>query len=193
MNNRVVHYGEKVFDFLAITIILNLSMILVLPFVPMVFGVHLFLVTTPEQRSLKQLFVPLRDNPRVVLYTTFFLLLVVSVGYLNLYYLEITNTFVMWLIHGTTYIILFVALLVFINGPTIQNHMTVSFRQLLYNSLTLPLGGIIHTLTSIGILTIYVYGASRHYLFLVFGIPFAMYFVANLSYSNLLKLKERLK
>lgn len=193
MNKRIQLYGTIMFDYIFITILLNISIVLVIPFIPVVIGLTKYFTTPNEEQSLTIIFKTIKENLKIILQITFFLIFIVSVSIINLYVIDTENSFLVGIVEGLSYIMLLIATILFIHSPIIVCHMNVSFKQLIYNSIMLSFGGLINFFTSIGIVVLFAYMISQSYLVLVFGITLVIYLISRISYNNLIILKEKNK
>lgn len=193
MNQALQKYGGMIFDFMIITILLNVSMVLVFPFVPMVIGVSKYFTMEEDQRSLSLIFKTIRDDFGNIWKLDLFLIVLIGFGIVNIYFIQPTDPIVHVIATAISFIAIMVGAIIFIHAPIIIGYMKVTFRQLLYNSIMLSFGGILNFLLNLGLTLLFVYLSIRYLLIFVFGITLVIYMISRFSYSNLNNIKERRK
>lgn len=193
MRGFINKYGELVFDYILFTILLNISLLLIIPFIPMVIGINKYINTEKKDRSLSIIFKTIKEEANIILKVTLFLLIVFGFSIYNLYFLRVNNSILEYIIDGLSYILLFIGTIILIHSPTIIGGMKVTFKQLIYNSLMLIFGGLINFLTSIGIIILFIYFSTNNTLVIIFGITLVIALIARNSYINFINLKERVK
>lgn len=193
MNKRIQKYGAMLFDYMFITILLNISIILVIPFIPIVIGVTKYFTTAHEEKSLSVIFHTIKSNFKIILQITLFMIVLFSAPLINLYVLKTNTNTITIVIDIISYIIMFIGLIIFLHMPVIIGYMDITFKELIHNSIMLSFGNLINFFTNIGIAILFVYLITQSYLVLILGIPFAIQLIARLSYNSLIIIKERIK
>lgn len=193
MNKKIQKYGTILFDYMFITILLNISIVLVIPFIPVVIGVTKFFTTPNDEKSLSIIFHTIKNNFKIILQITLFMIILFSAPIINLYVLNTENNTITIVIDMISYIIMVIGLIIFIHMPVIIGYMNVTFKELIYNSIMLSFGNLINFFTNIGICILFIYFITQSYLVLILGIPFAIQLIARLSYNSLVIIKEKNK
>lgn len=183
--------GDYIFEFFVVSILLILSFILVIPFVPMMVGVTGYFEKDIDSRRFKDIFTTIKKNLKIVVLYTIFQMTILVVSTLNIFYfnthLENMNAVILIL----SYVGLFIGLFYLVTAPIIIVHMNVTFRQLLFNSLMLLFGNIKNTLLTL-LLVIFIVLLVLYFPYVVFAL---FYFVAFLSQKwmreNFYRLKAR--
>ena len=131
--------GTIVFDFLAITVLLTLSLLLVFPFPFIVTGVHNYFLYKVDDRRLANIFNIFGENWKILLKFSLVwgIVLILSV-------LEIVYFNSVWPGHNfltlLCYVLLILCIILITNAPMIIIRMRVTLPQLLFNSITLIYG-----------------------------------------------------
>lgn len=135
-------FGEYAFEFLIITLLVALSAVLVLPFFPVVTGIAGYFKRGMGDRRLKDIFVTIGGNWKILIFYTLFQLIILVFPILNIYffnaYPDRTNNFVL----AISCIALVFGVIYLVTAPTVIVNMNVTFRQLLFNSFMLVFGGL---------------------------------------------------
>ena len=79
-------FGDYVAEFFIITILLALSALLVLPFVPMVVGVTGFFQRDINGRRFKDIFTTIGKNYKILIFYTLVQIIAIVLPVLNIYY-----------------------------------------------------------------------------------------------------------
>ncbi|HBY65711.1 MAG TPA: hypothetical protein DEG42_04950 [Acholeplasmataceae bacterium] len=185
--------GNIVFDYIISVVILNLSLLLIIPFIPLWVGYQKYVETDLHSRSLRSIFINIKENLRIVSQLTLFLLIIFGFAFINLLWLETEIAFLDIIIKIFSYIMLWIGLTVLIYSPTIITNMNVKFKELIYNSIMLIFGGIINYILSMSLLVVFMYLSIQYIFVLVFGIPLVIYMISRLSILNLNHIKEKMK
>ncbi len=187
-------FGDIIFEYFVISILLIASLLLVVPFVPMWISIIGYFNKKREQRMFKDIYTTFKENYKIILKFSIVELLLLVFSVLNLYYFSVNynNTYLFIIVIST--ITGLMALLFLVNAPMIIINMNVSLKQLLFNCFTLTFGGLGRTFLSmvliIGALIIFLYFPYIGPL-LVYFLPFG---VADMIKENMYKLKaKRLK
>ena len=167
--------GTWLFDFLAITVLLTLSLVLIFPFPFILTGVHNYLLYKFEDRRLANIFNILKPNWRILLKFSVFWGLMVGLSTFEIVFFNIRGqshpvlTFI-------CYVILILSIILITDAPIIVLRMNVTLKQLLFNCITLIYGCwwflTIAFLLTIGYVVAFAYfpyigGAGLYFLVLV--------------------------
>ena len=90
-----------------------------------------------------------------------------------------------------SYIALIIGIVILINSPIILLNMNVNFKQLIYNSVALILGGVKNFILSLFIVIGYLIISSMVPVIYVLGLYFIPLCIAPLTYQSFLKLKAK--
>lgn len=167
-------FGDYVFEFFVVTFLLIISLVLIVPFIPMLVGVVGYFKKDIHSRRYKDIFVNIKENWKILIKYTIFQLTILIFSCLNIFYfnthVENSNFFVL----AVSYIALIVGIFYLITAPTIIVQMNVTFRQLLFNGFMLLLGNLknsfIAILLIVGIVLLILY-FPYIIVFLFYAIP----------------------
>lgn len=141
--------GEYALEIFVVSLLLALSAVLIIPFIPMLVGVTGFFKNKMGVRRFKDIFTTIGSNFGIIALYTIFELIIILFSVLNLYFFNTHPANVNYFVMVICYIALVVGIVYLVNGPIIIVNMRLSFRQLLYNGLVLMSGGILHSLAAI--------------------------------------------
>lgn len=185
-------FGEYVCEILVVSILLAVSAVLILPFIPMLVGVTGFFQQKKNVRRFKDIFTTIGKNIRIIVLYTLFELVIILFPVLNLYFFNTHPEHINYFVMVVCYIALVVGIVYLINGPIIIVNMKVKFRQLLYNSLLLMSGGILRNLAAFAIAG----GVVAIIMLYPYVLPLTLYIVpfalTKLLIENFYKLKARM-
>ncbi|MCF7930808.1 MAG: hypothetical protein K9L02_04820 [Acholeplasmataceae bacterium] len=185
--------GILLFDYMISVVLLNLAILLVIPFIPLWIGYQKYIETDLHSRSLKLIFTNIKDNVKIISQITIFLIVLFGFAYFNLMWLKTDLKVIDIFIKIMSYIVLWIGLTILIYAPTIITNMNVTFKQLLYNGIMLIFGGITNYLISLALIVVFLYLSIQSIIVLILGIPFVIYMISKLSIINLNYLKEKMK
>ena len=142
-------FGEYLFEYFVITLLLILSIVLVLPFVPMYVGIISYFTHKRNDRMLKDIFITIKENLGIIIKFTILEVIILVVSLLNIYFFmgnwEGFNIVILVL----SYIALFVGIVFLAHAPMIIIGMRLNLRQLIFNCVLFFFGGLINSLISI--------------------------------------------
>lgn len=184
-------FGDYAFEFLVITLLLALSAVLIIPFVPMLVGVTGYFKTDINTRRFKDIFTSIGKNRIILIFYTIFQLVIIVFPVLNIYFFnthpENTNYFVL----AVSCIALFIGIIYLVTSPTVIVNMRVNFFQLLYNGIMLIFGGFLRSLIAVACTA----GVVALILFYPYVVPLTLYalpfLISKLMAENFLKLKAK--
>ena len=182
-------FGDYLFEYFTITLLLIISFVLIIPFIPIFIGIVSYFRRKLDDRMLKDIFKPIKDNFKIIILFTIFELVLIIFSVLNIYYmntnLEQMNTVMLFI----SYIGLIIGIYLLIHSPVIILDMNVNFRQLLFNSVFLIMGGFKNTLLCIvGVLAYALIGITIPYLTIVL-IYFIPFLISKLTSKNIIQIK----
>lgn len=147
---RVV--GDYALEFLVITLLVALSAVTILPFIPMLVGVTAFFGNEMGTRRFKDIFTAIGANWKILIFYTLFQLVIILFPVLNIYFFnthpEQTNYFVL----AVSYVALVVGMVLLSTAPTVIANMNVNFFQLLRNGIMMVFGSLWRSLVSLAII-----------------------------------------
>lgn len=144
--------GDYILEFVVITLLVALSAVTVVMFIPMLVGLNGYFKNKKDVRLFKDIFLTIKENYKVIIPYTIFLLLIIIFPILNIYYFNTHPIKMNYFLLAVSYIALVIASIYLATGPTIIVNMNVSFFQLLYNGFMLLFGGLIRSLASIALI-----------------------------------------
>lgn len=179
-----------IFDFIVVSILLSFSCLTLLPLV-FVFGgvVHFYSIPYVDRR-LKNIFVYIKNNWKILLKLEILMLVMWIFPVLTLYVLKtsIPGYAVMMFL---SYMVLFLSLIPFANGPVLIDKMNLNLKQLAINSYLMIMGSPFYSLISIASVTLVIFLAVQINVFLIFLLPFSSLIVSFFSYQALEKIKNK--
>lgn len=185
-------FGEYFFEFIVITLLMGLSAVLVVPFVPMLVGLTGFFSRPMGDRRFKDIFTTIGKNGALIAIYTLFQLVILIFPVLNIYFFNThpqeMNAFVL----AVSCIALVAAVIYLVTAPTIIVNMNVTFFQLLRNGFMLLFGGLVRSVLAAacfgGIVALILY---YPYVIIVtlYAVPLA---VTYLMRENLYVLKAKM-
>ncbi len=149
-------FGDYVIEFIVITILMVLSLILVIPFVPIFVGIVGYFSKDIHSRRFKDIFINIKINWKTLISYTIFQLIIILVPSLNIYYFNNNIDKMNYIMLTLSYTTLIIGLYYLITSPTIIINMNVNFMQLLYNGLMLLFGNLKNSIISILIIILVV-------------------------------------
>lgn len=182
-------FGDYLFEYLIISILLILSFALIIPFIPMLIGVVSYFRRKFDARMLKDIFVPIKDNIKIIIKFTFLELILVIVSGLNIYYINTNPESMNHIVLLLSYVGLILALLFIVHAPVIILNMNVNLKQLIFNSVVLIFGGIKNSLYTIALLLVFIISIAYVPYMLFMLIYFIPIILQRFPYNNLIKFK----
>lgn len=184
-------FGEYIFEYLILTIILVLSLILVIPFIPVYIGVVGYLTHKRDDRMLKDIFTTIKENWKIILKFTIFELIILVFSFLNIYYFRQNMTGFNTVIVVISYVFLFFGVVFLAHAPMIIIGMNVNLRQLILNTFLFFFGGVINSIIAIAALAGLTAIASYIPYLVIVLLYFAVVIVEYFTRKNFLFLKAR--
>lgn len=183
--------GDYALEFLVITLLLAVSALLIIPFIPMLVGVTGFFSANIDTRRFKDIFTTIGKNWKILIFYTLFQLIIIVFPVLNIYFFNThpqnTNYFVL----AVSCIALVIGVIYLVTSPTVIVNMNMKFRQLLYNGIMLLFGGFWRSLLSLAC----VAGVVALLLYYPYVVVVTLYFIpfilSKLMKENFFKLKAK--
>lgn len=190
LNYGIVKLANHVFDYLAITFIGMVSLLLVVPFFPIYIGIIGYFLTNQEDRELKTIFRVIKTNARLLIPYSLLLLLIGALSALNLLYALKHPSLIGKISLPIHVIALGFGFILFINGPAIIYYMQVSFKQLLFNSIVLFFHRLYDSFALFFMFGAYGFLSLKSPLVFLFGFYFVNMIIARLSQKNIMSLRR---
>ena len=183
--------GDYALEFLVITLLVALSAVTILPFVPILVGVTAFFGQEMGTRRFKDIFTTIGANWKVLIFYTLFQLVIIVIPVLNIYFLNTHPEQMNYFILAVSCVALVVGIIYLTTAPTIIVNMKVNFFQLLRNGIMLVFGSWWRSIVSIAI----VAGIVAMLLYYPYPIVLTLYAVplinAKLMKENFYHLKAK--
>ena len=147
---RVV--GDYALEFLVITLLVALSAVTILPFIPMLVGVTAFFGNEMGTRRFKDIFTTIGANWKILIFYTLFQLVIILFPVLNIYFFNTHPEQINYFVLAVSYIALVVGVVFLATAPTVIVNMKVNFFQLLRNGIMMLFGSLWRSLVSVAII-----------------------------------------
>ena len=147
---RVV--GDYALEFLVITLLVALSAVTILPFIPMLVGVTAFFGNEMGTRRFKDIFTAIGANWKILIFYTLFQLVIILFPVLNIYFFNTHPEQMSYFVLAISYIALVVGAVFLATAPTVIANMNVNFFQLLRNGIMMVFGSWWRSLVSLAII-----------------------------------------
>ncbi len=173
MNEKFLKIGNVIFNYFVISFLLTISLILIIPFIPMYIGVISYFSKKSDERSLLDIFITIKENFKIISIFTIFELVFISIAIGDiLYFSNLENSYTVLIVIG--YVVLCFLLLFFINSSAIIINMNVTIKQLLFNCITLIFGKPLYSIA----LYIFYFLSITGMVNFIYIIPFVLFFLA---------------
>lgn len=189
--NGLRKLGDYIWEFMVVTLIVAVSAVTVLPFIPVIVGLNAFFRRSIDERRFRDIFIAIGQNWKILIIYTIFQLVMIVFPVLNIYYFnthpENLNTFVL----AVSVIALVFGVFYLATAPMIIVNMDVTFFQLLRNGIMLLFGGLLHSIIAVACIAGVVALIIWYPYVVVLTLYAAPYLVCRLMYENFYKLKAR--
>lgn len=145
-------FGEYVVEFVVVTLLVALSAVSVIFFIPMLVGLNGFFKHKKNERLFKDIFITIKENWKILIPYSIFELLITVFPILNIYYLNTHVENMNYVLLAVSYVALVIAAIYLATAPTIIVNMKINFFQLLYNGFMLLFGGLLRALASLALI-----------------------------------------
>ena len=142
-------FGEYAFEFLTITLLLALSAVLIIPFIPMTVGVVGYFKQNINSRRFKDIFTTIGANWKILIFYTIFQLIIIIFPVLNIYFFTAHPQNMNYFVLAVSCVALVVGAMYLVTAPVIIVNMKVKVRQLIYNGIMLLFGGLWRSILSL--------------------------------------------
>ncbi len=184
-------FGEYLTEFLVVTLLVALSALSVVFFVPMLVGLCGFFKNKKEVRLFKDIFITMKENWLILIPYTIFQLVILVFPILNIYFFNTHPANMNYVVLAISYVALVVGSIYLVTAPTIIVNMNVKFLQLIYNGFMLLFGSLIRSLICLALMA----GVIAIILLFPYVIPATFYAVpfitSALMHENFYVLKAR--
>lgn len=184
-------FGEYLFEYFVITLLLILSLALVIPFVPVYIGTIEYFTHKRDDRMFKDIFKTIKENLKIIIKFTIFELIVLVVSFLNVYYFRTHTEGFNIVILVISYVFLFLGIIFLAHAPMIIIGMNVNLRKLIYNCFLFFFGGLANSVIAILALAGLVIGASYLPYIVIPLLYFAVLIVEIFTRKSFLNLKAK--
>ena len=167
-------FGEYFFEFIIVTCLLIISLILIIPFPFMIVGVTGYFSNDIYTRRYRDIFICIKENWKILSLYSSFEILIILFSSLNIYYINTNLSKVNGVMLVVSYIALIIGIVYLITAPTIIVNMNVNLKQLIINSFVLLLGNLKYTIYTI----LLIIGVILLILYFPYVIIFSFYIVS---------------
>lgn len=182
--------GTDLYDALLITLLMSVSFVLVIPFIPIVIGVQAYYQFDRNERRLRLIFETLYENRRLIARYTLFTLGTLGIATLNIAYFSPLIATGHGIFVGVNWVVIGIVALSFIYAPMVIIMMKVTLWQLLFNAwmaaLTQPLQLTVLVIVYGGLGVIMVIAPA----FTPFGFAPVLALVSQLTHRHLVNLSK---
>lgn len=141
--------GDYAFEFLVITLLVALSALTVIFFVPMIVGVTGYFANDLDTRRFKDIFTTIGRNWKVLIFYTVFQLVIIVFPVLNIYFFNTHPENINYFVLAVCVVALIVGIIYLATAPTVIVNMDVKFRQLIYNGIMMLFGSLWRSLIAV--------------------------------------------
>ena len=141
--------GDYAFEFLVVTLLVALSALTVIFFVPVIVGVTGYFSTDINTRRFKDIFTTIGRNWKVLIFYTIFQLVIIVFPVLNIYFFNTHPENINYFVLAVCVIALLVGIIYLATAPTVIVNMDVKFRQLIYNGIMMLFGSLWRSLIAV--------------------------------------------
>ncbi len=184
-------FGDYIFEYLVITLMIILSSLTVIGFVPMFVGIVAYYNRRKDDRMFKDIFIAIKDNLKIIIKFTIIELIILIVSILNIYYFsahqEGFNIVILWL----SYFFLFIGIVFLAHAPMIIIGMNVNLRQLIFNCFLFFFGGLLNSIIAIAAVALIVILAAYIPYLIILYVYFAVRAVAYFTGKNFMVFKAK--
>ena len=134
--------GDYALEFLVITLLVALSAVTIIFFIPMLVGVTAFFGNEMGTRRFKDIFIAIGANWKILIFYTLFQLVIILFPVLNIYYFNTNPEHISDFVLAVSCVALFVGVVFLATAPTVIVNMNVNFFQLLRNGIMMLFGSL---------------------------------------------------
>jgi len=141
--------GDYALEFLVVTLLVGLSALSVIFFIPMIVGVTGYFSNNMDSRRFKDIFTTIGRNWKVLIFYTLFQLIIIVFPVLNIYFFNTHPENINYFVLAVSVVALVVGVIYLATAPTVIVNMDVKFRQLIYNGIMMLFGSLWRSIISI--------------------------------------------
>lgn len=142
-------FGDYALEFLVVTVLVALSTLTVIFFVPMIVGVTGYFKNNIDSRRFKDIFTTIGNNWKILIFYTLFQLIIIIFPVLNIYFFNTHPENTSYFVLAVSVVALIVGIIYLATAPTVIVNMDVKFRQLIYNGIMMLFGSLWRSLVSV--------------------------------------------
>ena len=154
-------FGDYALEFLVVTLLVALSALTVIFFVPIIVGITGYFRYDISSRRFKDIFTTIGRNWKVLVFYTLFQLVIIVFPVLNIYFFNTHPENVNYFVLAVCVVALAVGIVYLATAPTVIVNMEVTFRQLVYNGIMMLFGSLWRSLIAIlliaGVVALIIY------------------------------------
>ena len=135
-------FGDYALEFLVVTLLVALSAMTAIFFVPVIVGITGYFKNDINARRFKDIFTTIGRNWKVLIFYTLFQLIIIVFPVLNIYFFNTHPENVNYFVLAVSVIALLVGIIYLATAPTVIVNMEVKFRQLIYNGVMMLFGSL---------------------------------------------------
>lgn len=143
--------GDYIVEFVVITLIVIVSALSVVLFVPALVGLNGYFSQKKDVRVFKDIFHTMKENIKILIPYTIFQLVIIVFPVLNIYFFNTNPERMNYVLLSISYVVLVIGSIYLTTAPTIIVNMKVTFFQLLYDGLILLFGSPLRSLLSLAL------------------------------------------
>ena len=183
--------GDYALEFLVVTLLVALSALTVIFFVPMLIGVTAYFKNNIDTRRFKDIFTAIGRNWKILIFYTLFQLVIIVFPVLNIYFFNTHPENINYFVLAVSVIALLVGVIYLATAPTVIVNMEVTFRQLIYNGIMMLFGSLWRSLISV----LLIAGIVALILFYPYAVVITLYavpmIISRLMTENFYHLKAK--
>ena len=141
--------GDYALEFIVVTLLVALSALSVIFFVPMIVGVTGYFQNDINSRRFKDIFTTMGRNWKILIFYTLFQLIIIIFPVLNIYFFNTHPENINYFVLAICVIALFVGIVYLATAPTVIVNMEVTLRQLIYNGIMMLFGSLWRSIVAI--------------------------------------------
>ena len=141
--------GDYALEFLVVTLLVVLSALTVIFFVPMIVGVTAYFKNDINTRRFKDIFTGIGRNWKILIFYTIFQLIIIVFPVLNIYFFNTHPDNINYFVLAVSVIALIVGIIYLATAPTVIVNMDIKFRQLIYNGIMMLFGSLWRSIVSV--------------------------------------------
>ena len=141
--------GDYALEFIVVTLLVALSALTVIFFVPMIVGVTGYFQKDINSRRFKDIFVAIGRNWKILIFYTLFQLIIIVFPVLNIYFFNTHPENINFFVLAVSVIALVVGIIYLATAPTVIVNMDVTLRQLIYNGIMMLFGSLWRSIISV--------------------------------------------